>query len=92
MNWFKKFTVRLDLGYTGFENIYKAKGVIIPKKKPKKQELSKIDKEENKLKAKKRIKVEHCISGIKRYRILSVKLRIHDLELYDDVLEVCAGL
>jgi hypothetical protein len=92
INWFKNLKVRLDLGYTGFENYYNAKEVIIPKKKPKNKELNQSDIDDNKLKAKKRIKVEHCISGIKRYRILSIKNRIHDLNLYDDVLEVCAGL
>lgn len=79
INWFKNLKVRLDLGYTGFENYYNAKEVIIPKKKPKNKELNQSDIDDNKLKAKKRIKVEHCISGIKRYRILSIKNRIHDL-------------
>ena len=46
----------------------------------------------NKEKAKERIYVEHSICGIKRYRILSDRLRIHDSELYDDILEICAGL
>ena len=90
--WSKKFEVRLDLGYVGFGNLYKAKDVIIPIKRSKNKELTEKDKLGNKEKAKHRIKVEHCICGIKRYKILSHNLRIHDFALYDDVLEVCAGL
>jgi hypothetical protein len=36
--------------------------------------------------------VEHSIGGMKRYRILSDRLRNHLIDFYDDVLEVCAGL
>ena len=42
--------------------------------------------------ASERINVEHSIGGIKRYRILSDRLRIHLIDLYDDILSVCAGL
>lgn len=91
-NWFLKFRVRLDLGYKGFDKDYVAKEIIIPKKKPRKQELSEKEKSRNKNKARHRIKVEHCICGVKRYKILSDRLRIHDFGLYDDILEVCSGL
>ena len=36
--------------------------------------------------------VEHAIGGMKRYRILADRLRLHDFDFYNDVLEVCAGL
>jgi hypothetical protein len=42
--------------------------------------------------ASERIKVEHSIGGLKRYRILSDRLRTHLIDLYDDILWVCAGL
>jgi hypothetical protein len=38
-----------------------------------------------------RIKVEHSIGGMKRYRILSDRLRNHLIDLYDDILGACAG-
>lgn len=91
-NWFKKFRIRVDLGYLGIEKDYMAKEISIPHKKKKKQELSDLEKLSNKDKAKSRIKVEHSISGMKRYKILSDRLRIHDFYLYNDVIEVCAGL
>lgn len=90
--WFADFRVRVDLGFLGFEQDYVCKELLIPYKKPKKQELTQEQKEENKLLASKRIVVEHAIAGMKRYRILSDRLRIHDLELYDVILGVCAGL
>lgn len=90
--WFADFRVRVDLGFLGFEQAYVCKELLIPHKKPKKQELTQTQKEENKLLASKRIVVEHAIAGMKRYRILSDRLRMHDLELYDVMLGVCAGL
>lgn len=90
--WFKTFEVRLDLGYQGFEKDYLCEKVSIPHKKPRKAELTETQKAENKAKASERILVEHAIGGMKRYRILSERLRVHDLDLYDNILCVCAGL
>jgi hypothetical protein len=90
--WFKEFRVRVDLGFLGIEKDYVCKELLLPNKKKKKQELTPDQKRENKLLASDRIAVEHCIGGMKRYRILSDRLRVHDLELYDLILGVCAGL
>ncbi len=90
--WFRNFTVRVDLAYQGFDKDYDCQRVIIPIKKPRKQELTPQQKDENKKKSQKRIYVEHSIGGMKRYRILSDRLRIHDDTFYNDVLEICAGL
>ncbi len=49
-------------------------------------------KNQNKQFASERIFIEHSISGLKRFRILSDRLRLHDIDLYDDILGVCAGL
>ncbi len=91
-DWFENLEVRLDLGYLGFEKDYKCKKLYIPHKKPKKAELTEEQKAENKAGSRERIIVEHSIGGLKRYRILSERLRGHDFELYDDILNVCAGL
>ncbi|NJL15007.1 MAG: transposase family protein [Microscillaceae bacterium] len=64
----------------------------MPHKKPINQDLSEEKKKANKIMSQKRIFVEHSIGGLKRYRILSDRLRIHDKELYNSVLVVCAGL
>lgn len=90
--WFGEHEVHVDLGFYGIEKDYPGKTISIPHKKPKKQELTQEQKAENKVRARQRVKVEHSIAGLKRYRILSDRLRMHDLDLYNDVLGVCAGL
>jgi len=91
-NWVKDHRVRVDLGFLGIEKGYAFKELLIPNKKKKNQELSAEQKGKNKLLASERIYVEHAIGGMKRYRILSECLRVHDIELYDVILGVCAGL
>ena len=91
-DWFRDYRVRVDLGFFGFEKDYVCKELVLPHKKKKKQELSLEQKQENKLRAGARIFVEHAIGGMKRYRILSDRLRVHDVELYNVILGVCAGL
>lgn len=90
--WFQKFKVRVDLGYLGMDKEYECKELLLPHKKPPKAELSAVQKEENRALASERISVEHSIGGLKRYRILSDRLRCHDADFYDQVLGVCAGL
>lgn len=90
--WFKHFRVRVDLGFLGFGQDYVCKELLLPHKKKQKQALSAEQKQKNKLLASERIYVEHAIGGMKRYRILSERLRIHDVELYNVILGVCAGL
>jgi len=90
--WFKNFYIKVDLGYLGIMKDYVCKGVSIPHKKPRKGELTEVQKAENKVMASERIPVEHSIGGIKRYQILSNRLRIHSFKLYDDILGICAAL
>ena len=84
--------MQLDLGYQGFEKEYCCKKLKIPHKKKKNTELSESEKNENRKVSSQRIKVEHSIGGMKRYKILSERLRIRDFELYDLIVGVCAGL
>ncbi|MSP27795.1 MAG: hypothetical protein EXR80_05000 [Methylococcales bacterium] len=51
-----------------------------------------MGKSQNKQIASVRIKVEHSIGSMKRYRILSDRLRTRFIDLYDDMLGLCAGL
>ena len=90
-NWFENFSIKVDLGYIGIMKDYLCKSIAIPHKKTKTKPLTDSQKEENKQMASERIKVEHSIGGLKRYRILSDRLRIHLIDLYDDILGVCAG-
>lgn len=91
-NWFKKFIIKVDLGYVGIKKEYASIYIAIPHKKTKLTPLTASQKDDNKKMAAERINVEHSIGGMKRYRILSDRLRIHLIDFYDDVLGVCAGL
>jgi hypothetical protein len=82
----------VDLGYLGIAKDYVCKSIMIPHKKRKKHQLTDEQKRENRSLAAERVAVEHSIDGIKRYRFLSDRLRTHDLDLYDNILEVCGGL
>lgn len=91
-DWFKDFRVRVDLGFLGIENEYVCQELFLPHKKKKKQELTAEQKQENRSLASERITVEHAIGGMKRYRILSERLRVQDVQLYNVILGACAGL
>lgn len=90
--WFNDFTIHLDLAYIGFLDKYPCKNLFIPHKKPKNKPLTENQKAENKQLASKRVIVEHSFAGLKRFRILSDRLRLHRIDFYDDILGVCAGL
>lgn len=95
--WFEKKTVRVDLGFQGFGDLYTCKQLFIPVKKKRKQkgvsnELSDADKEANKAMGAARIYVEHAIGGMKRFRILEYRNRIKGNNIINTVIGVCAGL
>ena len=90
-NWFENFELLVDLGFLGIKKDYSA-NVKMPTKKPRKKELTKEQKEYNKSVSQIRIKVEHSIGGLKRYRILSDRLRMRNMTRYNQVSGICAGL
>lgn len=65
----EKSKIKGDLGYLGAERI------TIPKKKPKKKELTKEEKTSNKAFSKERIKIEHVFGKMKIFQILSQRFR-----------------
>lgn len=91
-NWLENHTIQVDLGYLGIDKSYVCGAVELPYKKPKGRELGEVEKGVNQSFSKERVAVEHRIGGMKRYRILSNRLRMRDLNAYDKKLEVCAGL
>jgi len=81
----------VDLGFLGIKKLYDGE-IRIPNKKSKKKELTQEQKIKNKSISKIRIKVEHSIGGMKRYRILSDRLRSKDMTRYNQIAGICAGL
>jgi hypothetical protein len=79
-----------DTGFQGFklENV----AIYQPKKKPKGAELSDLEKHINQWHSSLRIRVEHAIGGVKRYRIVQDKIRNWKSGFKDSVMETCCGL
>jgi hypothetical protein len=90
--WFENYHICVDLGYQGIQTKYMAKRIEIPHKKPKGKELTQQQKSENRQRSKRRVFVENSIGGLKRFRILSDRLRIHRMDMYEKLVVVCAGL
>lgn len=79
-----------DTGFQGF--ILPGVVILQPKKKPRSKELSPEDKALNRLISQLRIRVEHVIGGVKRYRIVKDKIRARKNNFRDMVMETCCGL
>lgn len=90
--WFSALAIEVDLGYQGIGKDCVCQEVSQPKKKPKGGELSVGEKADNRLKSSTRIRIEHAIGGLKRYRYLGDRLRTHKVDLYESSLLICAGL
>jgi hypothetical protein len=83
-------TVFQDTGFQGFcpEGIL----VMQPKKKPRGGELTAEEKQQNQRISSVRIRVEHAIGGVKRYRIVKSKLRNWKQGFRDRVMLICCAL
>lgn len=80
-----------DLGYLGVEKDFSKQTSILPYKRKKGKELTISQKEWNKLQSKIRIKVEHAISKIKKFRINSDTFR-NRLRRYDMISDIVCGI
>lgn len=83
-------TLWQDCGFQGFA----PPGVTIrqPKKKPRNQPLSQVDKQHNQEISSERVEIEHQIGGIKRCNIVVHKFRNRTDYYVDDVMETACGL
>jgi hypothetical protein len=79
-----------DSGYQG----YYPQGVSIrqPKKKPRTRELTREQKELNRYISSFRVRVEHAIGSVKRYRIVKEECRLRKNHFVDQVFLCCAAL
>jgi hypothetical protein len=79
-----------DTGFQGFtlDNI----AIWQPKKKPRGQSLSDLDKSRNQWLASLRIRVEHAIGGVQRLRIVKDKNRNWKENFRDSIMEICCAL
>ena len=79
-----------DTGFQGFA--LEGTTIFQPKKKPRGGELTTEEKAQNRLISTIRVRVEHAIGGIKRYRIVKDQLRNWKANFRDQVMETCCGL
>lgn len=79
-----------DTGFQGFT--LDGVSIVQPKKKPRNGELTDDEIAQNSLISSIRIRVEHAICGVKRYRIVKDKIRLWKRNIRDLVLETCVGL
>lgn len=79
-----------DKGFQGFF----LQGIMIlqPKKKPRGGELTPPEKATNRRISSIRIRIEHAIGGVKRYRIVKDTIRLLKDGIRDAVMETCCGL
>lgn len=79
-----------DNGFQGFalEDVI----IVQPKKKPKGKALTQEDKDNNRQISSVRVRVEHAIGGVKRYRIVKDKIRNCKDDFRDQVMATCCGL
>jgi len=97
IDWFSNVLLYLDSGFQGVEKTYQAGAVrmSIRRKRVKRGVVNDLSPEQlqyNKEVGKERIYVEHAIGGMKRYRILSNKIRLKCDLLLDNLINIAAGL
>src|SRR6478672_5672400 len=80
-----------DLGYRGVEKDYPQQLSSLPNKKKRNQDLSQEEMESNINHSKKRIKIEHAICRLKKYRIFADIFR-NNLRRYYHFSDIVSGL
>lgn len=86
----RKIKKLFDLGFIGIEKTYP--DAILPNKKPKKKELTKEKKEQNRMISGVRVKIENSFAGVKRLRIVYNVSRIRRDTFIDLVFLVSCGI
>jgi len=86
-----KIEIGVDLGYYGIEKDYPELNINIPVKKPKRKELTRQEKRQNKKLRKERVIVEHTLSRMKKFRIMKEEFR-NRLTRYDRMTSIVCGL
>jgi DDE superfamily endonuclease len=79
-----------DMGFQGF--VLAGVTIVQPKKKPRGGELTPPEQATNRRISSIRIRIEHAIGGVKRYRIVKDKIRLLKDWIRDTVMETCCGL
>jgi hypothetical protein len=79
-----------DMGFQGF--VLAGITIVQPKKKPRGGELTPPEKATNRRISSIRIRIEHAIGGVKRYRMVKDNIRLLKDGIRDAIMETCCGL
>jgi len=79
-----------DTGFQGFS--LPDVTIVQPKKKPRGGALTDEEKAENRRISSIRVRIEHIIGSVKRYRMIAERIRISCADMRDMIMEVCCGL
>jgi hypothetical protein len=79
-----------EKGFQGF--VLDGITIVQPKKKPPGGELTPPEQATNRRISSIRIRIEHVIGGVKRYRMVKDKIRLLKDGIRDVVMETCCGL
>jgi len=82
--------IHVDLGFQGLQKEFV--NIRIPDKKPRGKQLTEKQKQSNREKSSDRVKCEHTISGVKRYKVATAVYRNHIRDLDDRFMLTAAGL
>jgi len=80
----------LDLGFKGVEHDFP--NAILPFKKPRKKELTDLQKSINKQISSIRVRVEHAFAGIKRLKIIRNKIRLKGYDIRDQMMRIATAI
>jgi hypothetical protein len=81
---------RQDLGFLAFTLFQVA--IIMPTRKPRGRKLTQAQKAANRRIARRRVRIEHVTSRVKRCRIVHDTSRLRKVGVRDRVMDVCCGL
>ena len=79
-----------DLGFLAF--VPPQVALIMPTKKPRGRELTPAQKAEHQAMARRRVRIEHVNSSVKRWRVVKDTIRLWKDGVRDLVMEVCCAL
>ena len=82
--------LRQDLGFLAFT--LNQVETIMPTRKPRRRALTRAQKAANRRIARRRVRIEHVNSRVKRCRIVHETCRLRKAGVRDLVMEVCCGL
>lgn len=86
----KECTLLVDLGFYGWK--LPNSSIEMPHKKPKNKELTKIQKTQNRLQSRKRVKIENTFANLKTLRIVKDPIRTYIKEVKHQVFAIAVAL